>query len=851
MDGSADERQTLVVVGNGMMGFRLARKLVECGATPGPLRVVMIGEEPRPAYDRVRLTELLEGRAESDLTLAPTSWYEEQGIELHLGDPVLRIDRSECTVHTGSGVVVPYDRLVLATGSRPFVPSIPGVELPGVFVYRTVDDLRAIIARSRGAARAAVIGGGLLGLEAARAVHELGLEVHVLERSDKLLSRQLDDAGAGILRARVEALGVEVHTGARTARIEANGPRERVVVLDDGGRLTVDLVVLAVGIRARDELGRDSGLEVAAGGGVVIDDHLTTSDPRVFAVGECAAHRGITYGLAVPGYRMIDVLVDNLVGGDAAFTGADQSARLKLLGVSVAALGRYREEGSQVQSHVYAAGGVYRKLLLREGRIVGALAVGDWDDLDRVRQALDEPRGFSFWDLRRFRSTGSLFQKAESPPVHEWPAEALVCGCLGIRRGALTEAMMAGCATLEELSARTSAGTMCGSCKPLLVELVRRVRVDSIPPSRRAGDHEDSPPTLRCSFVPGEVPPAPRLPTALVIEGDGAPISSSSLAPTPLLPPPPSRPAVFLSPAEAAVVRGPSRRETTTLASAGALLDLAVESNPGSSLRLRREPDSAARSRPKPHAPPVSSAPLIASSLHPTPMSATSLVPPASSRAPDSTAPVPSSRRDSMSPLRPISVPPSRLSGLPSGRLPPASIAPPLHPERARALTSTAVASLVFAVTLALVPAVPPAHSFAGHQPDLVITQRAYKQATGYATLALIAAGLVLSARKRIKRFRRGDVGALRVLHGALGAAALLTAACHTGLSLGERLNRLLALDFIAASLVGGLAAALAAQASADPADAVRRMAVNRVHLFLLVPFPVLLALHLLAAYYF
>ena len=505
MDGMTVDQQTLVVVGNGMMGFRLCRRLVECGATPEALRLVVFGEEPRPAYDRVRLTEILAGGTEDDLRFAPEGWYRDHGIDLHLGDPVVRVDRAECTVETASGATVAFDRLVLATGSRPFVPPIPGADLPGVFVYRTVADLQAILQQARGAARAAILGGGLIGVEAAGALAGLGPEVHLFEASRGLLPRQLDETGAGMLRERMEALGVRVHTGARTTRIEAGG-RGRVVCLEGGERLAVDLVVLAAGIRPRGEIARLAGLETAGSGGVVVDDHLQSSDPRIFAVGECATHRGVTYGLAAPGYRMIDVLVDNLVGGSAVFEGADRSALLKLPGVSVAALGRY-EEAADTQAHAYLAGGVYRKLVLRDGRIVGALSVGEWADLAQVRDAIDEPRGFSFWDLRRFRSTGSLWQKADSPPVHEWAADALVCGCLGVRRGALTEAEMEGCETAAELSARTGAGTMCGSCRPLLVELVQRTRVDSMPPSRlqalalarRApeAEAEDEPPDRR------------------------------------------------------------------------------------------------------------------------------------------------------------------------------------------------------------------------------------------------------------------------------------------------------------------------------------------------------------------
>ncbi len=774
-----DDRQTLIVVGNGMMSFRLCRQLVECGAAPGPLRVVVFGEEPLPAYNRVRLTELLGGAAAEDLCLAPTGWYEAHGIDLHLGDPIVRIDRDPRTVRSAAGVTLPYDRLVLATGSRPFVPDVPGAALPGVFPYRTAADLRRILDHRGRASRAAVIGGGLLGLEAAWGLAGLGLEVHVVEASAGLLARQLDAAGALLLREKVEALGLRVHCGARTARIDEAGA-ELAVCLADGWRIATDLVVLASGIRPRGELGRAAGLLLSAAGAVVVDDHLASSDPHIFAVGECAAHRGATYGLAAPGYRMIDVLVDNLVGGDAVFQGADRSARLELPGVSVAALGRY-EEAPETQAHAYLAGGVYRKLLLREGRIVGALAVGEWADLERVRVALDEPRRFSFWDMRRFRSTGTLWLRSESPPVHEWPAEALVCGCLGVRRGALTDAELQGCDTADALAARTGAGTLCGACRPLLGELVRRARLDSLPPSsqlRREPEPPptEPPPTLRCSAQP-DSPPAPTVPRA-------------------------PRTAVFLHAGEATALALAPRSELDTL-------------------------------------PAASVAPASAEG----PIRLPALPPPSS-------VPAPPVRSDTLvsSALRPISVPPSRLSGLPSGRLAP-SIAPP-PPRPSTGLLAAAFAAMAGSVALAAAPAATPARSILGLHAEVLWTRRAYQTASGYAVVALALVGLVLSLRKRWRRFSYGDVAGLRVLHAALGVAALVCLGCHTGLRAGERLNAALTLDFLAASALGGLAAAAHALGDAT-ASPQRRLLATRAHLVVLLPLPALLGLHVLGAYYF
>jgi nitrite reductase (NADH) large subunit len=812
MDGS--DRQSLVVVGNGMTGFRLCQRLAACRATLGPLRVTVFGEEPRPAYDRIRLTELLGGSSEEELCLEPLSWYGDHGIELRLGEPIVAIDRDECVVRAASGGQVPFDRLVLATGSRPFVPPIPGADLSGVFVYRTVDDIVAIKEFAASATRAAVVGGGLLGLEAAEGLMTLGLEVHLVEASLGLMPRQLDETGGRLLRETIEGLGVHVHAGSRTSRIEEAGA-ERVLHLESGEHILADMVVLAAGIRPNAELARAAGLELAPSGGVVIDDHLQTSDPRIFAVGECATHRGVSYGLAAPGYRMIDVLVDNLVGGNAVFLGSDRSARLKLLGVSVAALGRY-EEAADTQVHAYFAGGVYRKLVLRDGRIVGALAVGDWPDLDRVHDALENPRRFSFWDLRRFRSTGSLWLKSESPPVYEWPADALVCGCLGIRRGALTEAEMAGSTTAEELSASTGAGSVCGSCRPLLVELVRREHVDSMPPSRlgplssrrgrtSAPPSADEPPTSGRLSQPAEEPVTVRS------FGRARLPSLSDVGPLSLRHPILARASAHaerdVEPTAATTAY--NRPETTTLQSMPleGLLSAAYAT-------LRPPPDELA---------------------------------PPSSRRRDSI--VPSGRRDSMPPLRPISVPPGSLPALASTRSPPPSAEQPADRTRGGMLGGAA-AALLLSAGLAVARPLAPRTSYRGVHVDALWTTRAGKQVTGYAVVALVALGLVLSLRKRWKRFTYGDVARLRVLHGALGAAALVCLACHTGLHLGERLNRLLSLDLLAASALGAVAAAASGlgDAAAGPAQ---RLFATRAHLYVLLPLPVLLVLHVLGAYYF
>lgn len=825
MDGKSSARQTLVVIGHGMTSHALCRRLAECGATRGALHVVVIGEEPRPAYDRVHLTDLFAGRSEADLSLAPAAWYEENGIELHIADRVSAIDRDDCLVRTEAGVIAYFDRLVFATGSRPHIPAFPGVDLRGVFAVRTVADVQAISAYATNAARAAVIGGGLLGLESAHAVRRLGLDVHVVEASPGLLPRQLDVTGARLVRERMEALGVHVHTGRRIAAIEESSHRgacpHRVLRFQDGSTLSADLVIFAAGIRPRSELAAAAGLTLAANGGIAVDDRLATSDPRIFAVGECAAHRGTTYGLAAPGYRMVDVLVNNLAGKDAVFEGARLSARLKLAGVEVAAIGLHDERATPgVAVHIHQAGEIYRKLLVSDGRLVGALAVGPWEDLGRVEDAIMEPRRFSFWDLRRFRSTGSLFLRSESPPVHLWPADALVCGCLGVRRGSITEAELAGCATVDAISARTGAGSMCGSCRPLIADYLRRDRAESIAPQALSarppasdddddGAAEDPPETLRCHG--DEAPPSTKAPGAI----------------RPKVEKPRPRPPLDTLPST--VAYRDAVLPSFDHARAVARSDLAVAS--------QAIEEAAPTARPEA----VDSIPV-------------SIAPASSIRASHGAREAPmSSRRESMIPLMPISVPVSMLPAVPEtrGSTVPSALQIASDERARRVLLASAAAAIAGAILALALPEVPPARSFDGLSADAIVSSRVTREASGYAIIALAVVGSALSIQKRVKRFARLDLPRVRALHALLGAAAIACAILHTGLHLGVRLDRALVIDFLALSALGAASALATALGGTDPASQSRRSRFSIAHVALLLPFPGLLALHVLRAYWF
>ncbi|MHB8816411.1 MAG: FAD-dependent oxidoreductase, partial [Steroidobacteraceae bacterium] len=340
-------RTRIVVVGNGMVGQRFLEKLPASDS----LAITVIGEEPRPAYDRVQLSAFFTGKTAQDLNLVPPGFFHSRGIDVRLGEPAVAIDIAGHRLLTASGSEITYDKLVLATGSQPFVPPVPGRDRPGCHVYRTIEDLEAIRAGAAQARAGVVVGGGLLGLEAARALRDLGLETHVVELAPRLMALQVDDGGGAMLRRKIEALGVHVHTGRGTqAIIEVVGqdtasgpssPRTRhVVKFADGGALGADLIVFSTGIRPRDELARKAGLMVGKRGGIVIDDACLTSDPDIYAIGECASWRDRIFGLVAPGYQMAEVAARHVAGDSAAaFTGADLSTKLKLLGIDVASIG--------------------------------------------------------------------------------------------------------------------------------------------------------------------------------------------------------------------------------------------------------------------------------------------------------------------------------------------------------------------------------------------------------------------------------------------------------------------------------------------------------------------------------
>lgn len=463
----------LVLVGHGMVGQSFLEAFFEEPAA-ARWRVTVLAEESRPAYDRVHLTSWFSGTSEDELSLCTAAFLREHHVDLRLGDPAVAVDRAARTVGTASGRVVRYDALVLATGSYPFVPPVPGHDARGCHVYRTLEDLAGIRADAERAGTGAVVGGGLLGLEAAGALTAMGLTTHVVEFAPRLMSLQVDDGGGELLRRKIEALGVVVHTSAGTERIESGADgRVRSMALSDGSGIEVDLVVFSAGVRPRDELARGCGLPVGERGGVVVDTRCRTGDPRVWAVGECArAADGRVYGLVAPGYAMARAAARDLIGRDAEFTSGDTSTKLKLLGVDVASFGDAHgaTEGSQDVLYTDSRAGVYKKLVIgSDGALLGGVLVGDTESYAALRPLVGSARlpgapERLLLPARRGAARMDADLLADS---------TVVCSCHHVTKAVIRSSVgVPDCVSAADISRLTKAGTSCGSCLKMITGIV-------------------------------------------------------------------------------------------------------------------------------------------------------------------------------------------------------------------------------------------------------------------------------------------------------------------------------------------------------------------------------------------
>ncbi len=463
----------IVVVGNGMVGHKyletLCQQLAESGRR-SDYDIIGFCEEPRPAYDRVQLSAFFSGATAQDLSLVEDDFFAANGITLHLNDAVVSIDRASKTVHSRQGLSVAYDKLVLATGSYPFVPPFPGHDRKDCFVYRTIEDLEAITEAGARSRVGAVVGGGLLGLEAAKALTDMGLQTHVVEFAPRLMAVQVDDGGGALLRSKIEAIGVNVHTGKNTQRIVDGEQHAHRMEFADGDCLETDIVLFSAGIRPQDALARDCELALGERGGIVIDNDCLSSDPDIYAIGECALWNQQIFGLVAPGYDMARVAVSHLLGGDAQFTGADMSTKLKLMGVDVASIGdaHARSQGARSCIYVNDHAGVYKKLVTDSAgkQVIGAVLVGDAAEYGNLLQmALN---GIAIPCPPEQLILPASEGGTPALGADALPDTATICSCNNVTKGDLCGAIAAGCTQLGELKSGTRAGTSCGGCAVLV-----------------------------------------------------------------------------------------------------------------------------------------------------------------------------------------------------------------------------------------------------------------------------------------------------------------------------------------------------------------------------------------------
>jgi nitrite reductase (NADH) large subunit len=465
----------IVVVGNGMVGYKFCEKLIAASHNAS-FELVVFGEENRPAYDRVHLSEFFAGKSADDLSMADTAWYVDNNIRLHLGDPIQLIDRAAKTVYSHTGITESYDYLVLATGSSAFVPSIPGVEKEGVFIYRTIEDLEMMTSWARKAKSGAVIGGGLLGLEAAKAMMDLGItNTHVIEFAPRLMPRQIDEAGSNVLKNKLQSLGLKILTSKNTSAILGDDHITGMRFSDDT-TIDADMLVISAGIKPRDELARQSNLETGVRGGIVVNSTMQTSDPCIFAIGECALYNNMIYGLVAPGYEMADVVVTHLLGGSKIFTGFDMSTKLKLIGVDVASFGDPFVAGDAVRSIVLedTMNGIYKRInISADGKeLLGGVLVGDASQYNMLLQTCKnkvvlppEPQDVIL---------GARGANAEAGSgILGLPDDALICSCESVSKASICNAVTEhSCETIDAIKKCTKAGTGCGGCVPMVKDLM-------------------------------------------------------------------------------------------------------------------------------------------------------------------------------------------------------------------------------------------------------------------------------------------------------------------------------------------------------------------------------------------
>jgi len=457
-----------------MVGLHFCKALIKRGLEQ-KFVIEVVGEESVPAYDRIHLSSYVETKDITDLIFESESWYKENGIALTLGDRVVKINKGDKNVETSSGKVIGYDYLVLATGSRAFSPEIEGIDNNQVILYRTIEDIKKIVEKAEGKKHATIIGGGLLGLEAAQAVQGLGLDPAIVHIGGHLMSSQLIPQASRVLQQRVEEQKIEVFLSANTKKISDSNSRLQVDFADGRG-VETDFVIVSAGIRPNSEIAVDAEISCGVRGGVIVNRHMETTSDNIFAIGECALFEGQIFGLAAPGYAMADHLAARMAGEKVEpMETPDMSTQLKMIGVDVVTVGDPLQDGTLIE---FDGGNIYRAITIgRDDEIKGALGIGAWEESARVQSLYLENAKITNKEKDYFVKEGVLSEGGENS-VQQWPDSRVICNCMGITKGEIIGCFKTCGQDPDKIAAQTSCSEVCGSCRPLLEELCNK------PPSK-------------------------------------------------------------------------------------------------------------------------------------------------------------------------------------------------------------------------------------------------------------------------------------------------------------------------------------------------------------------------------
>jgi len=466
---NSDTAESIIVVGTGPVGIKFIETL---SSTKPQANIAIFGDEPWEPYNRVKLSSFFAGHVKwSDLSIGDNE--NNKKVVFHNNCSITSIDPDSHYVIDEFGKKHSYTKLVLATGSRPFIPNIKGVKLDNIFTFRSMTDIENLLARRAMSRKAVIIGGGVLGIEAAKAMTKQNTEVTIIDHSSFLMSSQLDQHASELLREYILSLGIKVLLNQGLKEFHGDGKVERIL-LADGRSFEFDTVILTAGISPNVELARDADLHV--GKGIHVNDQMQTSNPDIYAIGECTEHRGMVYGIVKPGYEQAKVAAHSLSGKKSHYTGSLSATQIKVIDINVFSMGDISDVSpiDIKKEYIYEDSykGIYRKIIVKTHRIIGAIAVGEWDELGRIQEAILNTRIIPPWTLIKFKNKGSLWPNTESNDISQWPAATVVCNCTGVTRGELSAEIKKGVDNLEQLCTNTGASTVCGSCKPHVDKLL-------------------------------------------------------------------------------------------------------------------------------------------------------------------------------------------------------------------------------------------------------------------------------------------------------------------------------------------------------------------------------------------